>query len=128
MDIEISTCDPACGFTTCIHPVERHGRKAEWILWVAKDGSAQLYTKRSPTGAVLGKPQVLPKSALSVHRCEVFITPTGGVDVYGAITGKHISKGSLRCGLPARLLVQPGEICEEGKSIWICDGHDEYTK
>lgn len=62
MDIEIQTCDPACGFTTCIFPNEERGKKASWIIWVAKDGSGQLYTKRGENGAVLGKPKILPES------------------------------------------------------------------
>lgn len=56
MIIQIQTCDPSTGFELCIFPSETRRKRAAWIMWIAPDGSAQLYSKREESGAVSGKP------------------------------------------------------------------------
>lgn len=65
MVIEIQTVDPNTGFEMCVFPHESRRKRASWIMWIAKDGSAQLYTARDEHGAVVGDPIVL---AASVNR------------------------------------------------------------
>ena len=56
MNIEIETVDPSTGFDVCIYPRETRRKRASWIMWIASDGSAQLYTRREESGAVVGDP------------------------------------------------------------------------
>ena len=114
-----------------VWPYSGGTKRHSWALYVFPDGSAQLYTQLSETGALLGKPIKLPAPKFSPHKCEVLLKSSGSVDVMGAIVPKFKEKGSFPCGLPATRLVLPEEVCESGQEgarpIWICPGHDEYT-
>ena len=41
---------------TYVYPVIGNERGIGWTLYVFKDGSAQLFARCAPTGALLGKP------------------------------------------------------------------------
>jgi hypothetical protein len=58
--IEIQSVDPSIGYELCIYPRESRRKRASWIMWIAPDGSADLYTERSETGAIQGEPIHLP--------------------------------------------------------------------
>lgn len=62
MIIEIQTVDPSTGFELCVFPQESRRKRAAWIMWIAPDGSAQLYTEREEDGGVQGEPLKLPPS------------------------------------------------------------------
>jgi hypothetical protein len=64
MRIEIQTVDPSSGFDICIFPTESRRKRAEWILWVSKDGSGQLYIGREESGAVKNEPIMLPANVI----------------------------------------------------------------
>lgn len=63
MIIELQTCDPSTGYDLCIYPRESRRKRASWIMWVSPDGSADLYTQRDETGAVIGEPIHLEANA-----------------------------------------------------------------
>lgn len=56
MIIELQTVDPSTGYDLCIYPRESRRKRAAWIMWIAPDGSADLYTQREESGAIKGKP------------------------------------------------------------------------
>jgi hypothetical protein len=60
MKVEIQTCDPNSGFEVCVYPTETRRKRAQWVLWIASDGSGQLYVGREENGAVKGEPIALP--------------------------------------------------------------------
>ncbi len=66
MNIEIEDCDNSTGFSTCIYPRTKDGEKANWIMWVGRDGYGQLYTNREESGAVIGPAIELPANSLPV--------------------------------------------------------------
>lgn len=69
MIVNIETCDGSTGFDLCIYPRETRRRRASWILWVAPDGSGQLYTKRKENGAVIDRSRIeLPASVARKER------------------------------------------------------------
>ena len=51
---------------TYVFPVLNYKRARGWHLYVFKDGSAQLFTKVGPHGALLGKPIKLPAPTVIV--------------------------------------------------------------
>jgi hypothetical protein len=51
---------------TYVFPVLNYKRARGWHLYVFKDGSAQLFTKVGPHGALLGKPIKLPAPSIIV--------------------------------------------------------------
>jgi hypothetical protein len=60
MNIEIQTCDPNCGYELCIFPTESRRKRAQWIMWICKDGSGSLYIGRAESGATETDPINLP--------------------------------------------------------------------
>lgn len=56
MNIEIQTVDPNSGYELCIFPRESRRKRSSWIMWIAADGSADLYTEREESGAITGEP------------------------------------------------------------------------
>jgi hypothetical protein len=51
---------------TYVYPVLNYKRAKGWHLYVYKDGSAQLFLKVGPYGALLGKPIKLPAPTVIV--------------------------------------------------------------
>jgi len=51
---------------TYVYPVLNYKRARGWHLYVFKDGSASLFTKVGPHGALLGKPINLPAPMIIV--------------------------------------------------------------
>lgn len=60
MIIELQTVDTNSGYELCIYPRETRRKRADWIMWISKDGSGELYIHRETTGALQGKPIKLP--------------------------------------------------------------------
>lgn len=56
MNIELQTVDPSTGYDLCVFPRESRRKRASWIMWIASDGSADLYTERDESGAIQGEP------------------------------------------------------------------------
>lgn len=56
MIINIETVDPSSGYNLCVYPRESRRRRSSWIMWIAEDGSADLYTQRDESGAIQGEP------------------------------------------------------------------------
>jgi len=66
MIINIETVDPSMGYALCVYPRESRRKRASWIMWIAPDGSADLYTQREESGAIMGEPiHLLPSVARS---------------------------------------------------------------
>ena len=58
--IGIESCHPSSGFELCIYPQESRRQRADWILWISKDGSGQLYLGREETGGIKNDSIKLP--------------------------------------------------------------------
>jgi hypothetical protein len=56
MNIEIQTVDPNSGYELCVLPCESRRKRSSWIMWIASDGSADVYVQREESGAVVGEP------------------------------------------------------------------------
>lgn len=56
MIINIETVDPNSGYNLCVYPRESRRKRSSWIMWIAEDGSADLYTEREESGAIKGEP------------------------------------------------------------------------
>lgn len=55
MNIEIQTVDPNSGYELCVFPRESRRKRSSWIMWIAADGSADVYTQREESGAIAGE-------------------------------------------------------------------------
>jgi len=63
MIIDIQTVDTSTGYSVCVYPHESRRKRASWIMWISPDGSADLYTKREESGAIIGEPIHLDANA-----------------------------------------------------------------
>lgn len=97
-----------------------------WALYVFNNGQADLYTKRAPSGALLGKPIKLgtPKD---FQPCQVRLAK-GSVDFSG---GYRDPNPGRMCGQPATKRIDLSELVHVEKGdfyVWLCSEHDAQSK